>query len=137
LKKNFKIYMVMVGDLYDIPPHPSLTREEIDFIIQRWGQKQLRWLIFRDGLNCCWCKKKCELKGRSSGIAPSREHVIRKAEGGSFQMDNLKVACRQCNSERHDTKRNPEEKKANHIRRLKRFLLGADLCKDLFVENVS
>ena len=63
-------------------------------------RSRLHALIIRDTvlidgepkLVCCWC-------GRYITLATlTIEHVIPTAKGGSNLLDNLKLACRQCNS---------------------------------------
>lgn len=72
-------------------------------IVSTWGKKrQLRLLIERDGLRCIWCKRLCNPSLSPSADAfPTKEHIIRRADGGSNRMSNLKVACRKCNNHRH------------------------------------
>ena len=72
---------------------------------------QLRRLIERDGLYCCWCGSLCDPRKKpSSDLFPTREHVVRLADGGSSRMENLKVACRKCNNSRHHVNWKPEHK---------------------------
>lgn len=68
-----------------------------------WRLKsQLRRLILRDGLACCWCKRTCNPDvSKSADAFPTREHLVRKADGGSSQMYNQRIACRKCNNTRH------------------------------------
>lgn len=81
-----------------LPPH-----EDVLEILRRRGiMRQLSRLILRDGLKCCWCRRICNIWAQSSCDAfPTREHIVRKADGGSSRMTNLAVACRKCNSSRH------------------------------------
>ena len=65
-------------------------------------ESTLSKLVKRDGMNCCWCGQPCE--GTSGMSGASIEHVVRVADGGSDDMDNLKVACYKCNSQRHHKK---------------------------------
>lgn len=59
-------------------------------------------LIKRDGPNCCWCGKEVQLtETLREPESASVEHVIRRADGGTNAMSNLKVACRKCNNTRH------------------------------------
>lgn len=63
---------------------------------------QLRRLIEQRGLDCFWCGRKCDPSLRSDAdLYPTKEHIIRKADGGSSKMHNLTVACRYCNTTRH------------------------------------
>ena len=41
---------------------------------------------------CCYCSKKFKLKELS------REHLLAKSLGGSNNVKNIRLACRQCNS---------------------------------------
>lgn len=65
------------------------------------GRKITR-LIARDGPRCHWCQR--VTNPNLPQISPLRstvDHLIRRADGGSNDMENLVVACRQCNSSRH------------------------------------
>ncbi len=65
--------------------------------------KQIERLILRDGLFCHWCGFECDPKQPPNhDLFPTREHLIRRADGGSSRMENLKIACRKCNGTRHD-----------------------------------
>ncbi len=65
-------------------------------------KRVLQKLIERDGINCCWCGVVCQpFLLETADRYPTIEHVIRKADGGSENMTNLKVACRKCNNGRH------------------------------------
>lgn len=65
-------------------------------------RRAIELLIQRDGLNCCWCKQECiPTANPSADLFPTVEHVIRLADGGTNRMENLKVACKKCNNERH------------------------------------
>lgn len=61
----------------------------------------LQALIDRDGLHCCWCGQLCDLNAnRDTDLYPTREHVVRLADGGSNDPSNLTIACRKCNNSR-------------------------------------
>lgn len=73
-----------------------------DAILAMRPKSQLRRLIIRYGLTCCWCGRICNpTLAPNADAYPTREHLIRKADGGSSRMHNLKVACRKCNNSRH------------------------------------
>lgn len=62
---------------------------------------QIRSLIARDGLKCHWCGKLCDpTEHANTDLFPTKEHLIRKRDGGSNHMSNLVIACRKCNNER-------------------------------------
>lgn len=63
---------------------------------------KMRKLYERDGLACCWCGQTCDPRAKpNSPKFPTKEHVIRLADGGKDSLDNLKIACRKCNNSRH------------------------------------
>ena len=76
---------------------------EIDDMTRSWPPKgQLRRLVDRWGLKCIWCGQICNPRLAPNADAfPTREHMIRRADGGSSRMENLKIACRKCNNTRH------------------------------------
>jgi len=67
------------------------------------GRKTLRKLLLqRDGNLCCWCKGQMILDFNSTDpMSCTIEHVKRKSDGGSNSLDNLALAHRVCNNERH------------------------------------
>lgn len=75
----------------------------LEIVRTKWSPySQLRRLVERDGLRCHWCKRICDPSRRpSADLFPTREHVIRKADGGTSDMHNLVLACRKCNNTRH------------------------------------
>lgn len=84
------------------------------------ARKKVLELIERDGPNCCWCGKEVLLDQLlKEPESASVEHVIRKADGGTNAMSNLKVACRKCNNERHKFEHLAEHLKNLNIKRLK------------------
>lgn len=52
---------------------------------------------------CHWCGKKCERMTTRvhAPLQASRDHVIRKADGGTNHSSNLVLACKRCNNGRH------------------------------------
>ncbi len=67
------------------------------------GRKVLRKLLLeRDGNSCHWCQKKMDLSFNSTAaISCTIEHIKRRCEGGANSLDNLALAHRVCNNERH------------------------------------
>ena len=60
-------------------------------------------LIQRDGLLCHWCGLQCDpCLSSNADLFPTKDHVIRRADGGSNDLSNLVVACRKCNNTRHN-----------------------------------
>ncbi|MEX0268300.1 HNH endonuclease [Leptolyngbyaceae cyanobacterium UHCC 1019] len=56
---------------------------------QRKSKRQQ--LIVRDGSCCCWCKKTL------ASTELTIEHMKPKSMGGKNDLENLRLACRQCN----------------------------------------
>jgi hypothetical protein len=68
----------------------------------RDGRSMIGMLIARDGINCHWCKRPCKRGAHNTNnLAPTVDHLIRKADGGGNLPSNLVVACKKCNNERH------------------------------------
>lgn len=60
------------------------------------------YLRERDGDACCWCQRIMSFNIKpSSKYYPTIEHLKRKCEGGSNSLDNLALAHKFCNNERH------------------------------------
>ena len=57
------------------------------------GLRKRRRLIERDGLHC----KKCGKKGNEGNL--TIEHVIPKSQGGSNDLKNLVLLCKNCNTD--------------------------------------
>lgn len=60
----------------------------------------MQTLISRDGKLCCWCGDVLEY---GTDKFPTVEHVVRRAEGGTDDLSNLKISCFKCNTTRHNT----------------------------------
>lgn len=62
-----------------------------------------RMLRVRDGEYCCWCKTPLDFAAKmSDDLAPTIEHIKRRSEGGAVNdLDNLALAHKKCNNERH------------------------------------
>lgn len=69
-----------------------------EFTLSLPTQHKLRRVIERDGVNCCWCGQ-VMVPGRGPK-KPTIEHIVRKSDGGSNGMSNLKAAHSQCNQAR-------------------------------------
>ena len=62
---------------------------------------KVRWLRWRYGELCCWCKLPILFAAqKDSPAAPSIEHVIERAKGGCSNPENVRLAHRFCNSMR-------------------------------------
>lgn len=63
---------------------------------------QMKRLIARDGLKCFWCRQLCDLSlPANAPLSPTKDHLVRRADGGTSSMWNLVLACRKCNTSRH------------------------------------
>jgi hypothetical protein len=73
-----------------------------DYINRIWHpMATIRRLIERDGLACHWCGKMCNPKLRpTADLFPTKEHLVRKRDGGTASMENQVIACRRCNNNR-------------------------------------
>lgn len=81
----------------------TFGNSEIDCAIRKMKpNSSLRRLIHRDGLDCHWCGQQCDPRlSPNADMFPTREHLIRLADGGGSSMKNLVLACRKCNNGRH------------------------------------
>lgn len=74
--------------------------------VPRGSTKALRnYLRKRDGDCCCWCG--CLMNFSLTGNAhqdndATIEHLVSKCQGGKDTDENLRLACRKCNSTRLD-----------------------------------
>ena len=64
-----------------------------------------RRVIQRDGTLCCYCdvQLRTHKRWRNHPLYATIEHVKRTADGGSNRIENLKLACVDCNSSRENT----------------------------------
>jgi len=59
-------------------------------------------VIERDGYRCHWCGIMCDPKSHyDADNHPTRDHLMRRCEGGKTTMANIVVSCRKCNNTRH------------------------------------
>jgi hypothetical protein len=59
--------------------------------------KLKRWTLAEaQNWRCCWCGIRMEGNG-IDWDAPTFEHVVPRSKGGLDELDNLVIACRQCN----------------------------------------
>jgi 5-methylcytosine-specific restriction endonuclease McrA len=81
------------------PKKPSCD----NLVYNRWPRNsRMAQVVARDGLNCRWCGRLCDPSATVyADNYPTKDHVIRRADGGTSELDNLVVACRKCNNERH------------------------------------
>jgi len=54
----------------------------------------------RDGERCCYCYRHMVFRVDFSSKMATVEHIVRRADGGSNLMQNLKLACLACNTAR-------------------------------------
>ena len=87
---------------------------------EKWEfSNKLTEAIKRNGLTCMWCKKICNpFLSPNADAFPTREHIIRKADGGGNEQSNIGIACRKCNSSRHGKEQQQERKDSNSLRRI-------------------
>jgi 5-methylcytosine-specific restriction endonuclease McrA len=65
-----------------------------DVSAKEWSE--LRWrVVERDGYACSYCKRQVDDKFHC-------DHVIPRSKGGKSELDNLAVACKNCNSSKKD-----------------------------------
>jgi 5-methylcytosine-specific restriction endonuclease McrA len=108
-KERNKLYREMKGDTlreYDRQRSKDPKRKDQlrDHKARRRAQKlgsrigRIRWdhIIQRDNATCYLCEKKLSKKEITF------DHVIPLTRGGPHTEDNLKVACRSCNSRKHN-----------------------------------
>jgi len=76
-------------------------------------------LWFRQHGCCCWCKKMIPLN------AATIEHLKFKFEGGTDRWENIAMACKPCNNNRHPFRTKEEAREHSiRIRRLKPHRYG-------------
>lgn len=68
-------------------------------------QHKRQLLIERDGEECWLCGRKLDFEDDPNGDwYPSLDHIEFAYEGGSNSIENLRLAHRRCNSDRHPEK---------------------------------
>lgn len=76
---------------------------------QHWERERAQWervlkrtsLAERQNHRCCYCGERTCAFGPKKR-RPTLEHVVRKADGGTDDLDNLAMACADCNERRGD-----------------------------------
>jgi len=68
---------------------------------ERQWMKLKRQVLERDGRTCWICDAQT-VSTMNHPRAASLDHVIPLARGGGNELDNLRIACRACNTERAD-----------------------------------
>jgi hypothetical protein len=63
-----------------------------------WDRDKITMQVADDFIPCMWCSKQM---GKHEWTL---EHIIRKADGGTWDLSNLGAACGKCNNERHKGK---------------------------------
>lgn len=80
------------------------TEQSAQAFLEKHGQQVQRWnrdgVIVAKSRGCCWyCGK--QLTGHDEDFGNGElEHQIPRARGGPGTLDNLVLACRQCNQEK-------------------------------------
>lgn len=116
-------------------PRQACTTRSRLLSVSSKNRKRLLRVLRRDGYTCTWCGRPVlpaeELKlltGALPGHAPPRqytvpgsasavvylatlEHVVRKADGGTSELSNLRASCGTCNWNRHGE----ENREANRV----------------------
>jgi len=69
------------------------------------SQAERAALYERDNYTCWLCNEMCDAGAdqQRDGKAPTLDHVIPRSKGGTHDYDNLRTACRSCNSTRSDS----------------------------------
>lgn len=69
------------------------------------SQAERSMLYERDNYTCWLCNKICDttVDARTHDDSPTLDHVIPRSKGGTHARDNLRTACRRCNSIRSDS----------------------------------
>lgn len=79
--------------------HPAVAKMNRK---RKTGRQTLRRVIETYGLRCLWCDKICNPELHPHHPAyPTKEHIIRRVDGGTDCMGNMAIACRKCNTGRH------------------------------------
>lgn len=67
-------------------------------------QARRRFLFEEQSGVCCYCTGQMQLTTHNLGYQPSDmitlEHVVQKADGGTYDLKNCKGACKSCNVSR-------------------------------------
>lgn len=68
-------------------------------------RRKIAAIILRDGISCFWCKEETLLDARRMGgqhepRCTTIDHLIPRSRGGGNELENLVIACRECNEAR-------------------------------------
>lgn len=71
--------------------------------LSTWNRESVRGhLRAMYGDNCHWCGELMRFNASPNHDRfPTIEHLVPRSEGGSNQMENLRLACKRCNNGRH------------------------------------
>lgn len=97
----YRLGKAQLATKYKLPR--VLKGSKTRFCLRSGNREEIREFLFnRDGSLCCWCGLEMAFGGNPNcDRFATIEHVVRRADGGSNNVDNLKLACRRCNNERH------------------------------------
>lgn len=81
---------------------------------------RIRKLMKIHGIQCCWCGEDCNQFTVDEPYSATIEHLIPKSKGGTWELENLRIACKKCNQARgNDSGKSPwillEHKKASDL----------------------
>lgn len=92
-KKGFTISSPMVGDAYQCFANGTKWDGKGKPPKRAGGSRRTRQLIDRDGMDCFYC-------GKTMTIAEmTKEHLLSINHGGADRLENLVLACQECNLE--------------------------------------
>jgi len=110
LQSRVQNIKTIVNRLIKICPIGSISYENIKFDTQRLrnpnisgveyqqgpliGRKPKEYLIEKFGRRCSYCGKE--------HVRLEKEHIIPESRGGTDRIDNLRLACRECNLKKND-----------------------------------
>lgn len=63
-------------------------------------QNRIRAHLRRHGTVCAYCDRALKVGTFNQPLSPSRDHAIPLSRGGADSIDNIVIACRECNSDK-------------------------------------
>lgn len=85
-----------------VMPSGKIRRFKAKSAVSSWHKVARELLLKKHGNACHWCGVEMRLSGDPDDpMSATIEHLVRRADGGGENIENLKLAHKHCNNTRH------------------------------------